>query len=183
MIRSALVAVALMIAASPAYARKACPTAEERYIAALFVTAGGDAALFIASFRGPMTTAHIECLARRGDKPMILELGRRYETGIGIPADVERAEALYSAAARTISGTIAIYVPGVGKSAGSVRMIRTGPDVPGLPEANYRRAMMHIEGRARKSSFRKGLKLLKQAAKAGYTPAAEMLQKIEREAV
>lgn len=120
MIRSALVAVALMIAASPAYARKACPTAEERYIAALFVTAGGDAALFIASFRGPMTTAHIECLARRGDKPMILELGRRYETGIGIPADVERAEALYSAAARTISGTIAIYVPGVGKSAGSV---------------------------------------------------------------
>jgi hypothetical protein len=43
--------------------------------------------------------------------------------------------------------------------------------------------MMHIEGRARKPSFRKGLKLLQQAAKAGYTPAAEMLQKIEREAV
>jgi hypothetical protein len=33
--------------------------------------------------------------------------------------------------------------------------------------------MMHIEGRARKPSFRKGFKLLQQAAKAGYTPAAE----------
>ena len=183
MIRWALAAAALLLAGSPAHAGKACPPAEERYIAGLLVTAGGNVALFIASFRGPMTTAHVECLARRGDKAMVLELGRRYEAGLGVAADVERAEELYAAAARTIPGTIAVYVPGVGKAPGRVQMIRTGPTKPGLPEANYRRAMMHIEGRARKPSFRKGLKLLKQSAKADYAPAAEMLQKIKRETV
>jgi TPR repeat protein len=179
--RFAPAAAALIGLAGAAEARKPCPPAEDQYIAALLVSVGGDVALFIAAFKGPMSIAHVECLAKRGDKAMLLELGRRYDTGVGARPDPERAEQLYSAAARSVSGTTAIYVPGVGKSPGHVQMIRTGPDVPGLPEGTYQRALMHIEGRARKPSFRKGIKLLKQAAKRGYAPAAEKLRQIENE--
>lgn len=59
-------------------------------------------------------------------------------------------------------------------------MFRTGPDVPGLPEGDYRRALMHVEGRANKAKFRKGMKILERLAKTGFAPARERIEAMQR---
>ncbi|WP_326408103.1 sel1 repeat family protein [Sphingomonas sp.] len=155
--------------------RPACPDPRARQIALLVADTNGDVTLIVARIRDRLSTEDAACWAARGDKPMLLELAKRLETGDGIAQDVERAEDLYQAAARPTVGTIYVYSPGVGKSPGMVLPVRTGPDVPGLPEAAYRRALMHIEGRAAKPSPRKGFSILRKLAKSGYAPAVARL--------
>jgi TPR repeat protein len=76
--------------------------------------------------------------AQIGDKQAQLELGMRYEAGLGVVRDLGRAKWLYASAAAPSGGTMWIYVPGVGKSRGSVMPVNMGPHLPGLPEAKAR---------------------------------------------
>jgi TPR repeat protein len=176
-----LALILLLAGASPAVAkRSACPDPRARQIAVLVADASGDVALIVARIKERLSTEDVACWAARGDKPMLLELAKRLESGDGIARDVERAEDLYVSAAATKFGTIYIYTPGVGKSPGRTIPMRMGPDVPGLPEAAYRRALMHIEGRAAKPSPRKGYSILRKLAKNGYAPAAAYLERLPK---
>ena len=70
-----------------------------------------------------------------GDKQALFELGRRYETGNGVPIDLKRARRYYRAAANPTPNTIPVYSPPVGKSTGQVLFLNTGRGAPGLPAA------------------------------------------------
>lgn len=171
----------LLLAGAPAFAKRTpCPEPRAQRIALLVANANGDIALIVANIRERLSKEDVACWAERGDKRMILELAKRLEAGDGVAQDSERAEDLYISAAAAKIGTIYVYSPGVGKSPGQVIPIRTGPDVPGLPEAAYRRALMHIEGRAAKPSLRKGFSILKRLAKNGYAPAIDRLNALPR---
>lgn len=138
-------ALALLVCPLPASA-KSCPPEQYKDIAALIRPAIGN-------------------------RKLMFEVGRRLETGDGVERDVECAEHLYKAAATPKIGTVWIFIPGVAGQPGRTSPYRIGPDEPGLPQAAYARALMHIEGRAAKPSYRTGLKLLKTLAESGYGPA------------
>lgn len=77
--------------------------------------------------------------ARAGDKRAQLELGVRFENGVGVPRDFVRARSLYRAAAQEGAGPMWIYSAPAGK--GQVgRVIQISPRFPqpGLPEAAKR---------------------------------------------
>jgi TPR repeat protein len=76
--------------------------------------------------------------AKTGDKAAQLELGKRFEGGLGVPTDLSKARKLYRLAAMSQGGTIWIYVPGVGQTPGHVMPMNTGPVISGLPEAQER---------------------------------------------
>jgi len=83
--------------------------------------------------------------ARSGDKQAQFTLGMRYEQGIGVGQDRQRAIDLYRLAAQSSSGTTWIYVPGVGKETlGRVMPVRSGQKADGLAAAKERLAA--IEG-------------------------------------
>lgn len=147
-----------------------CPAPRlERFVA---MAALGPDRLLVALGPVRLSAEDVDCLARTGDKQAQYELARRLETADGVPADLERAEALYRAAATTIVGTTAIYVPPAClKCAGSVQFIRTGPDRPGLPQAELALAVMHIEGRAAAPDYKRGVKRLDKLARRGFPPA------------
>lgn len=94
--------------------------------------------------------AEIQSLAQRaryGDKHAQLELGRRFELGQDVPPDPQRAIRFYRLAASATGGTLWVYSPPVGQSAGRVIPINMGPRVSGLPEAaaNLRRLQRSIQ--------------------------------------
>lgn len=157
-----------------------CPLPRQQAIALLLQEGNGDVTVIIARIKARLTTEDVACWAATGDRAVMLELAKRLETGDGVPLDAERAEDLYEQAAAFVSGTTYIYSPPVGKSPGMVMPVRIGPDIPGLPEAQFRRALMHIEGRAVKSSPGKGFKLMKALAKRGYQPAIDKLAALPR---
>ena len=168
-----------LLPAVPATARHpACPPERVARFAAIIADAGGNVALVVATLRGRMPTGDVQCWAATGDRRMQVELGRRLEAGDGIERDVAAAEALYKAAGEFRSGMLYIYTPGVGTSGGRVMPLRTGPDDPGLPEAVFARALLHIEGRAARPDYRRGLKLLTALAKGGYAPAVAKLAEL-----
>jgi TPR repeat protein len=170
---------ALLVGTKPPK-RGECPPQRVQSYTLLIREASGDIRIILAHIKTRLSTEDVACWAATGDKTMMLELGKRLEAGDGIAADPERAEDLYERAAAFISGTIYVYSPGFGKVPGRVMPLRTGPDIPGLPEAKYRRALMHIEGRAMKANPRRGFKWLKELAKGGYRPAAERLAALPR---
>jgi TPR repeat protein len=157
-----------------------CPPQRVQSYTLLIQQANDDIAIILASIKARLDTQDVACWAATGDKAMMLELAKRLESGDGIPADPERAEDLYERAAAYVSGTTYIYSPGFGKVPGRVMPVRIGPDIPGLPEAKFRRALMHVEGRAVKANPRKGFKWLKELAKGGYAPAVERLRSLPR---
>lgn len=157
-----------------------CPEPRQQQIAVLLAKANGDVTIILARMTERLSTEDVACWAATRDKPMMLELAKRLESGDGVAEDRERAEDLYQAAAAFVSGTTYVYSPPVGKSPGQVIPIRIGPDVPGLPEATYRRALMHIEGRAVEPRPRKGFKWLRELAKRGYAPAIDYLARAPR---
>jgi TPR repeat protein len=157
-----------------------CPPQRIQSYTLLIREANGDIRIILASIKTRLSTEDVACWAATGDKAMMLELAKRLEKGDGIAADPERAEDLYERAAAFISGTSYIYVPGVGKAPGYVMPVRVGQDSPGLPEAKFRRALMHVEGRAAKPNPRRGFKWLKELAKGGYGPAVKRLSSLPR---
>lgn len=152
----------------------ACPPPKlERFVG--LVRLGADRFLLAL---GPtrLSAEDVECLARAGEKPMQYELAQRLEKGDGIAPDLVRAEALYSAAAQSISGMTYVYMPpACSKCAGMVMPVRTGPDIPGLPEATFALARMQIEGRSTRPDYRGGLKRMERLAKSGFPPAVAYL--------
>lgn len=138
---------------------------------ALIRDAQGQLHLILATIPKRMTNRQLECWAATGDRQMMLALGRRLEAGDGVARDPSAAEKLYQRAATPRSGDLWIYVPGVGGAPGRVTNVRSGPDEPGLPAAAYARALMHLEGRASRPSYRKGIRLLRDLSAAGYPPA------------
>jgi TPR repeat protein len=157
-----------------------CPPQRIETFTLLIRQANGDIRLILGSIKARLSTEDVSCWAATGNKAMMLELAKRLESGDGIAADPERAEDLYERAAAYVSGTTYIYSPGFGKVPGRVMPVRIGPDIPGLPEAKFRRALMHVEGRAVKANPRKGFKWLKELAKGGYAPAVERLRSLPR---
>ena len=124
-----------------------------------------------------------QCRADAGDKTAQLQLGKRYEEGIGVTRDPSRAASLYRAAATANPGTIYVYTPPVGYAPGTVIPVNTGPAQPGLPEAQYRLGLMHLEGRGVRYNYKRGVALITEAAAAGFPPAIvklEMLQNSPR---
>lgn len=102
--------------------------------------------------------AELQSLAQRargGDKRAQLELGIRFEEGLGVPIDWGRAERLYRMAATASGGTTMIYVPPMRRGeSGRVMPLRSGPRIPGLPEAQLRldalRKRREVEGSPRR---------------------------------
>ncbi|MFM9977629.1 MAG: sel1 repeat family protein [Sphingomonadaceae bacterium] len=180
MIRAFALFAAMACVVTPAEARRQCPQAEVDAFAALIRDSAGNAALLIARVRRRLETEDVECWAKRGDKPMILELGKRFETGDGVDQDIRRAEALFNIAATSSGGPIFVYSPGINGQSGRVIQVSSGPLIPGLPEGTFRRALMHIEGRAHKASPRKGFKMVDRLAQGGYRPAIDYLAKLPR---
>ena len=97
-----------------------------------------------ARSRGPssfeaMDLSSLAGLASTGSKHAQLELGIRFEEGIGMIPDLKKAHKLYGLAASNSGGTIWVYSPPVGNgTTGRVIPINTGPVRPGLPEAKRR---------------------------------------------
>jgi TPR repeat protein len=172
--------LASLLVGKPIPKKGDCPPQRVETFTLLIRQANGDIRIILASIKARLDTQDVACWAATGDKAMMLELAKRLESGDGITADPERAEDLYERAAAFVSGTTYIYVPGVGKSPGYVMPVRVGQDIPGMPEAKFRRALMHVEGRAVKANPRKGLKWLKELAKAGYGPAVQRLSSLPR---
>ena len=119
-----------------------------------------------------------QCRADAGDKHAQLLLGLRYEEGIGVKRDLSRAAALYRAAGTANPGIIYVYAPPVGNAPGTVIPVSTGPAEPGLPEAQYRLGLMHLEGRGVRYNYKRGVGLIDPAAAAGYAPAIAKQQKL-----
>ncbi len=68
-----------------------------------------------------------------------LELGLRFEEGVGVGVNLAKARALYRAAASNSGGTAWIYSPPAGNGDhGRVLPIKTGSRRPGLAEAKAR---------------------------------------------
>ncbi len=77
--------------------------------------------------------------AKAGDKHAQLDLGIRFEEGVGLPVDRIRAARLYTSAATASGGVRWIYVPPVGsRKQGQTMAVSGGPAVPGLPAAKQR---------------------------------------------
>lgn len=76
-------------------------------------------------------------LAAAGDKAAQLLLGQLFESGRGVPEDLDRACRLYESAGRTTGGTIYVYQPKIGNTPGRVVPVTT-PLSPGLPAARER---------------------------------------------
>jgi TPR repeat protein len=170
-------ALLFLLSADIAHA-KPCNEAQVKAFAALFTDANGNVAILIARVRHRLETEDVTCWAKRGDKAMILELGKRFETGDGVTANAKRAETLYMMAATSTGGPIWLYTPGFQGAPGRVMSIDRWPVIQGLREGTYRRALMHIRGRAARSSVKKGMKWMQKLAKDGYQPAQEYLASI-----
>lgn len=86
----------------------------------------------------------LRSLAQRasvGDKQAQLDLGIRYEEGLGVRRDLAKAKRLYRLAASNSGGTIWIYTPPVGNGTrGRVLQVDRGAKVGGLKEAQSRLA-------------------------------------------
>ncbi len=127
-------------------------------------------------FAGAPEIQALECQASRGDKAAQLAFAERLEAGDGVAADPARAARLYRQAAASTSGSRFIYVPGVDKKPGYVLPVRSGPDRPGLVEAQYRLGLMYLEGRGVGADRNRGLSLIRRAAKAGSAQAKAELE-------
>lgn len=77
--------------------------------------------------------------AKDGDKRAQLELGKRFESGNGVPVDIRQAIKLYRLASKTDGGPVWIYVPSPGNGvSGQVQMRDDRPISTGLEEARKR---------------------------------------------
>ncbi len=85
--------------------------------------------------------SYLARLAFTGDKPAALELGIRFEAGVGVPQDFDKALQLYKSAGTTTGGPISIYVPGFDGRPGMVESFDQPYD-HALPEAQRRRGLL-----------------------------------------
>lgn len=158
------------------------------------VTVPGDCTDFLASSshgfdqyssaREGKTHAPVEqlnCLALSGERRAQLELGKRYELGLGVERDDERAAELYEAAAADIPKQTAIYTPPVRLQGRGQTMLIENPNAgDGLAEAKYRFGRMLIEGRGIDRDRRRGEKLQREALEMGFLGEAPPIDRLPR---
>jgi TPR repeat protein len=111
----------------------------------------------------------------KGDLHASLRLGTLYENGNGVEADGKKAREFFTIAATTSSGQTSIWVPGAGSVPGHLMMVNSGPAVLGLPEAQYRLALLYEQGVGGKRDQGKAKKWLQRAAAQGHLQAIKML--------
>jgi TPR repeat protein len=86
--------------------------------------------------------------ARASDKQAQLQLGIRYEEGLGIAPNLRRARSVYLAASRTTGGRSALHLPSAsGKGGVATIPVSTGPRVEGLAEARHRLWLLNRQPR------------------------------------
>lgn len=95
--------------------------------------------------------SELACQASAGNKVAQLELGIRYENGIGVSRDFAKAERLYARAARSDRSGRYVYSPPVGNEKyGRVIPIGQSTNSPGLPEARER--LLRLQARNKSKS-------------------------------
>ncbi len=127
------------------------------------------------------TVSQLQCAADLGMQNGIVELGKRYEAGIGVQTDLKRAVALYTRAAAAVPPTTAIYSPPV-RVGGSGQMIflPNSNSGPGSADAQFRLGQMLIEGRGVSRDVERGRKLIERAAAQGFSPAQRAAEELIR---
>ncbi len=121
----------------------------------------------------------LRCGAARGDKQAQLELGILYEEGRGVERSPRKAARLYQAAGSASGGTVYVYSPPVGgEKSGRVIPINAGPRQAGLAEAQYRLALLHLDGSAGERNPGRARKLLERASRAGHKAATALLLRL-----
>lgn len=129
--------------------------------------------------KGHTPVEQLNCLALAGDRRAQLELGKRYELGLGVERDDERAAKLYETASADIPEHTAIYTPPVRLQGRGQTMLIENPNAgDGLAEAKYRFGGMLIEGRGIDRDRRRGEKLQREALEMGFpgeTPPKDRL--------
>jgi TPR repeat protein len=88
----------------------------------------------------PQLTQLAKHAARKMDKPTLLEIGKRYEYGIGVPVNWQFAAQFYYAAAMDVRG-------GVFGTSNGIPMNVQAP-IKGLPEAKARLAALRAKMKA-----------------------------------
>lgn len=86
----------------------------------------------------PVDLPRLASRAQAGDQQAQLELGIRYEEGVGVPVDRKRAASLYRQAAADSGGPLWVYRPPVGAAAGRIVPVDGGLARAGLPDAKER---------------------------------------------
>ena len=116
------------------------------------------------------------CEARDGDQSSQYLLGKLYEDGVGVPADLGEAAKWYRRAAKGRSGTTYVYSAPVGDERyGRVLPVTTGPDTPGLSEAQYRLGLLYRDGRGVDRNLKRARRWLERAAERGHQGARRAL--------
>ncbi len=122
----------------------------------------------------------LRCRAYAGDKSAQVTLARAYETGTGLPRDMEAAIGWYKHAATPTSGSIPVYIAPVGSQRhGWTPDIQAGKAVPGDVWAEFRLGEIYLAGNGVEQSDRRARKWLRRAADHGYAPAAALLARME----
>lgn len=108
----------------------------------LAVTACARGSYYGIPINSDTTTTEIRSLAhqaRRGDKSAQLELGKRFEAGLGVEQDLLKARDLYfDAATGQGAGRISVSPPPNGKGAAPIIIRQSQRTATGLPEAMLR---------------------------------------------
>jgi TPR repeat protein len=108
----------------------------------------------------------LKSLASSGDLAAARVIGERYEHGEGIVADPKEAAAWYQRAAFTPPTTMPVYMPGYGKTSGTVLAI-PGPTRAGDPVAMAHLGWLYINGDALPFDESRGREFLACAAARG----------------
>lgn len=85
-----------------------------------------------------MSAARLARFASDGNKYARLELGRRFESGCGVPQNIEKAIELYRSAGGEDRQDRWLYSPGVGQAGGSLIRINEADAEPAVLEASLR---------------------------------------------
>ena len=123
----------------------------------------------------PIADPSLRMEASSCDNETLVELGKKYENGIGVHQDYRKAAVLYRLAASASPDLIYIYSPPVGReSYGRVIPVRTGTGRTSSPEALYRLGLLYLNGTGVKADRRKSERLFREAARAGFVAAEDI---------
>lgn len=171
----------LVLVAGAASALGACATVPQ---SCRGLPPGGPATLTLPSGRNVVVPARVaqadvaelRCGADQGLLEAQVALGRRYESGDGVPLDVARAAELYKRAAAAVPSNTAIYSPPVKLGgSGRVLLVPNANAGPGSAEAQYRLGRLLISGEGVPRDIERGRALLERAAEQGHAAAAAEL--------
>ncbi len=93
--------------------------------------------------------------------------------------DAATAAQLLKIASTPVSGTTMIYVPSPTGGYGTVNRVRTGPDVPAIPEADLELARLYLEGRGVPRDLKKARHHAEKARNSGVPGAGALLLDID----